>query len=466
MVRKVRKVRKVRPLPVRGTRRKKKTGPDRKLSDIVKEMGFRLLEKPEAPVSFVALRTVILLASAAWNAALGAPGVRERHREMLAKLDGEGRGAWPELVSGDTDLLIAGLVEFKKVHYPNDRRRIVEAEASADGSVRIHWVEEVEDGEDGKVVAAAFGSVGSGATATIPGGSHPIADRLVANMKRVEREKVVSLPAVVAGRAAADEMQRTVASWGTLAGMHPARAAYVYAQNQVSVMSEQLTSLKEMAPLAELVSAAEELYRPGGPPVSPLTTSYFTCWAFFDACVGPAGETIGTTILEVGAASGMNAELLRLIRQMQESRMGIYEYEGTRGGLVILRDVVSSAVCHAVAPPSHRGERGELWYARVLPPPHPDGLEHVVFTTPYLLLEPGLGEWQAYFRRTLPDGPKQARLDAYERHMKYGPARDYWNEFVLEGYVNYRPDFVYLRGLPDVPESRPHSRVNFERSLR
>jgi len=32
--------------------------------------------------------------------------------------------------------------------------------------------------------------------------------------------------------------------------------------------------------------------------------------------------------------------------------------------------------------------------------------------------------------------------------------------------VNYRPDAVYLRGLPDVPESRPHSRVNFERSLR
>jgi len=35
-----------------------------------------------------------------------------------------------------------------------------------------------------------------------------------------------------------------------LASLDPAHAAYVYTQNQVSVMSEQLTGLKEMAPFA------------------------------------------------------------------------------------------------------------------------------------------------------------------------------------------------------------------------
>ena len=49
--------------------------------------------------------------------------------------------------------------------------------------------------------------------------------------------------------------------------------------------------------------------------------------------------------------------------------------------------------------------RGELWYARVFQPPIPGGSEHVVFMTPYLVLEPGLREWQAYFLRTLPDAP-------------------------------------------------------------
>ena len=43
-------------------------------------------------------------------------------------------------------------------------------------------------------------------------------------------------------------------------------------------------------------------------------------------------------------------------------------------------------------------------------------------------------------------------------HMKFGPARDYWNEFVFEAYVNHQADAIFLAGLPDVPESRPHAR--------
>ena len=140
--------------------------------------------------------------------------------------------------------------------------------------------------------------------------------------------------------------------------------------------------------------------------------------------------------------------------------MGLYAHEGTEGSLVVLRELVTGAVCRAIVPSGYRGQRGELWYARALPPPFPGGSEHVVFTTPYIVLEPGLREWQAYFRRTLPEARPQARLDAYERHMKYGPTRAYWNDFVFEGYVNYRTEAVYLAGLPDVPESRPHSEVN------
>lgn len=44
--------------------------------------------------------------------------------------------------------------------------------------------------------------------------------------------------------------------------------------------------------------------------------------------------------------------------------------------------------------------------------------------------------------------------------MKVGPERNYWSEFVLKAYVNHRSDVIFLRGLPDVPESRPHSSAN------
>ena len=145
---------------------------------------------------------------------------------------------------------------------------------------------------------------------------------------------------------------------------------------------------------------------------------------------------------------------------MQRSRMGLYVHEGSQGDLVTLREIVTGSACRAIVPAGHRGQVGELWYVRVLPPPAPGIVAHVAFSTPYVLLTPGLAEWQAYFRRTLPEAPQRARLDAYERHMKYGPTRTYWHDFVFEGYVNYRTEAIFLAGLPDVPESRPHSAVN------
>ncbi len=313
----------------------------------------------------------------------------------------------------------------------------------------------------------------------------PIAKRLIRKMKKMVAAKVVDLESVIVGRTNAEKLQKTVASPDELAGFNPAHAAYVYAQNQVSVMSEQLTGLDEMARFVNIISRAEDEYMPSGPPMSPLTTSFFTCWAFFDVCVGLSKETIGTTVMAVGAAFGMHEELTRVMGLMQQSRMGVYVYEGAEGDLAVLRELVTGEVCRAVVPTGYHGERGELWYVRVLPPPLP-GSEHVVFTTPYVLydrpwfdpfaqpaatspepaedrrvvLPPGKREWQAYFRRTLHDGPPEERIARYEHHMKYGPTRDYWTEFVFEAYVNHRTEVIFLAGLPDVAESRPHSRVN------
>lgn len=283
----------------------------------------------------------------------------------------------------------------------------------------------------------------------------PIAAKLVAKIKRRAYGKAVKLGDVISDRAAATELQKTVATKEDLAGFHPAHAAYVRTQNRVSVMSERLTALKVMKPFDDIVSNAEDLCMPSAPPLSPPTNSYFTCWAFFDACVGAANETIGTTILELGAAFGIDSELVRLIRFMQASRMGLYIHKGREDHLAVLEELVTGAVCRAIVPSGYRGQKGELWYVRVLPPPIPGGSKHVIFTTPYIVLQPGPHDWLTYFSRTL---PQTATVDDYERHMKYGPTREYWSDFIFEACVNYRTEAIYLAGLPDVPESRPHSR--------
>jgi len=261
----------------------------------------------------------------------------------------------------------------------------------------------------------------------------PIAQKLLAKLQRRRLGKVANLAEVINNSAAAEELQRGIV--GGLTGFHPAHAAYVYTQNQVSVMSEQLTALKEMAPFTEIIAKAEDLYMPSAPPMSPLTTSYFTCWGFFDACAGAANETIGTTVLEFGAAFGVYSELLRLIRLMQDSRMGIYIHKGRKDNLVFLEDLVTSAAFHAIVPSGYQGKEGELWYVRILPPPIQGSAEHVVFTTPYILLQQGLHDWLAYFNRTF---AQTTRVDDYERHMKYGPTREYWNDYVFEAYVKVR----------------------------
>lgn len=290
--------------------------------------------------------------------------------------------------------------------------------------------------------------------------SHPIADKLVKKMKKTACEPVMDLRAVIASRERAEALQKTVATREALANYHPAHAIYVYAQNQASVMVEQLAELKEMEGFDRVISRVAQDYLPSGPPMSPLTKSFFTCWAYFDVCMGIAQETPGTTTLAVGAAFGMSKELLSVLGLMQASRMGLYEQEGAHDGRVTLRELVTGNVCTALSPAGYLGQKGELWYARVLPPPVADFDEHVVFTTPYVIVEPSRGDWLSYFDRTLPAAPLPERIAAYQRHMKFGPTRDYWPEYVFEAYANHQHDVIFLKGLPDRPETRPHSRAN------
>ena len=427
---------------------------DGKLSEIIKEMAVRLLKKPDAGATEPATMAILMLAGAAWNSAIGDNVMRDQHKKLVEQIDWSGVTPLSELRSGDTDQLIAELVDYKREHYPCDRRHVLATEMTSDGNIRVHWT------EPSKIINAEFGSKSTKTKLTKAKRGRPIADKLLKKMNRYVRGKVIDLEAVTTGRKNAEDLQKTVATREELADHHPAYAIYVYAQNQTSVMSEQLTALKEMDLFIKLISKAEEEYMPGGPPMSPLTTSFFTCWAFFDACVGLAEETIGTTTIAVGSTFGMHDELLRVIELMQESRMGVYVHQGVEKDTVVLRELVTDRVCRAISPSGYLGRKGELWYVRVLPPPAAGLAVHVVFGTPYLLAMPGEHEWQAYFRRTLPDAPFEDRIATYEHHMKFGPARNYWTEFVFEAYAHHSSDVIFLAGLPDVPESRPHSRVN------
>lgn len=58
-------------------------------------------------------------------------------------------------------------------------------------------------------------------------------------------------------------------------GMHPLHAAYVWAQNFVSLFTEGVATLDELDPYYRIVTQPEDEYVPDSPPISPVTMSYF-----------------------------------------------------------------------------------------------------------------------------------------------------------------------------------------------
>lgn len=286
-------------------------------------------------------------------------------------------------------------------------------------------------------------------------GTGSIARKLLRTIRKARGSKVVDLLAHATARQNADDLHETLVSPHKLAELGMSHGAYVYVQNVVSVLVEEMTTLPELSRFADVIEAADEEYSPEGPPESPLTRSHFTCWCFFDLAFGLRKETLGTITLTIGPEIGLHPEFLHILGLMQDSRMGIYSNEGTDDvDRVLLRELVLGTITPCFVPVSYRGDPGELWLARVMPPAAP-GLDAVVFTTPYVLTRQGEDEWTAYFDRTL-DSSKH-RTSAYHALMKYGPERHYWNEYIFEAYVNHTFEAILLVGLPDVSTSRPHS---------
>ena len=286
----------------------------------------------------------------------------------------------------------------------------------------------------------------------------PIARQVVEQIRRQLRAKVADLTAFREGKAVAAELQASAYATGKQRELHPAHAIYAQVQNQMSRMAEPLLELAQMKSIAKILSTAQDAYMPSWPPMSPITTSFFWCWANFDAAANSHRETLGSVILAVATELDADPTLLALMRALIFSRMGIYRVEPDGNARVRLTDIVTGRQCPAISDSGYTGKKGELWFTRVLPPASTEQSDHFVFTSPYVLLSPDAEEWQQYFDRIAGKDAGKPRMETIERHFKWGASRRYWPEFVFEGYVNHVPGAIFLKGFPDVAASRPHSR--------
>lgn len=240
-------------------------------------------------------------------------------------------------------------------------------------------------------------------------------------------------------------------------GHDPAHAAYAFVQNIVSKFSELVSELPEMFAYTKQAGAAEEEYLPAGPPMSPLTASFFTSWAFFDMRIGNSSDTLATCLIEANDIVCLNSNQLHALKNMQASRMGIYEHAGNDGVLLRLRELITDDDLECRCASGYKGRKGELWYVRVLPALPDLDSYHTFFTTPYILIEASKAGWVTFLRRTMLQVKASDERTALDRLMKFGLNSNYWNEFVLKAYSHHQTEAVFLAGIPDLQATLPHA---------
>ncbi|MYE00727.1 MAG: hypothetical protein F4Y03_05525 [Alphaproteobacteria bacterium] len=250
---------------------------------------------------------------------------------------------------------------------------------------------------------------------------------------------------------------------GKFADLEPCYAIYALAETIASLMAESISGMREAKGFVRIAGGAEDEYLPAGPPMSPLTVSYFTMWALFDVRFGSSRETMGSCILRIAPEFDCPSWLIDTVELMQRSRMGFYVHCGSEGGGVLLREVGARKIVSCTVPAGYAGNEGEIWFVRVLPPPHALCRHHIVFNTPYVIRDYPEHAYVDYLERELArlKAKKAPRTkDPHGHLMKYGLEPNHWNEFIFSAYEGHQAEAIFLTGIPDIRESLPHASAN------
>jgi hypothetical protein len=128
----------------------------------MKEMSERLFRDPDAAHSSEAAHVALFFANVAWNECVGLDHPRHGYRNVWETIEAENPALWNELKSNDIDAMIDELVEYKKAHFPDDRRRILTCGGTPQGTIRVEWLPPTAPGVDVKWETQLYGLVRTG----------------------------------------------------------------------------------------------------------------------------------------------------------------------------------------------------------------------------------------------------------------------------------------------------------------
>ncbi len=270
------------------------------------------------------------------------------------------------------------------------------------------------------------------------------------------KKKLVFWEEIKAITSQSQSLMETIRTPDRLKGYDPLHAIHITIQNLVSVFAEQISNLPELKLYYKKMSKAENQFIPSFPPMSPITNSYFTMWAFNDFRFGKEKESIASILLDLSNILNVSHDWIQIIEVQFQSRMGIYEHCGFREDKILLKEFITGKEWRCICPAGYKGKKGELWYVRILGSPYSLLDYGVIFTTPYLLRGYTQKQWIEYFERNGITGNSPDALLKFNTFMKHGKSAFYWHEFIGNGYDGYQKEVIYLRGIPDIPITLPH----------
>lgn len=238
----------------------------------------------------------------------------------------------------------------------------------------------------------------------------------------------------------------------------PTHGFWIRALADLAVMAWPLLELWGLRKLADRVDQSEVVFMPGGLPMSPLTDSFHTMWMLADTTVGLDRETLCSIAIAVAKTHGVRADVLELWRAIERSYPGLYVVVRREATLVELEELVTGERAQVEMVDEIWGPPGCLWWTRLLPSLDPEGRAASI-VTPYVFPEVDAVEfWREYLDRALADIRVPSRSEAYRLFMKRGPARPFgWFDYIRDGYHKVLDNAVALVGVPDRPETLPHS---------
>jgi len=130
--------------------------------EIMIEMSERLFPDPAAVHSTEAVYVTLFFANLAWNECVGLGADRERTKNAWQTIEADNPDLWDELKSRDIDGMIDELVEYKKAHFPDDRRRILARSGTSRSTVRVQWLPPAAPSVDVKWETNIYGLVLAG----------------------------------------------------------------------------------------------------------------------------------------------------------------------------------------------------------------------------------------------------------------------------------------------------------------